>query len=199
MSDDEEDDFYLGRLVCESCGESSFIRVVEDEDDEENEESEDMNDEQKLDRLFADQCNAMCISCGEEVENKDFPWRKKYEKFKVGLIDSAEAFKSGSKQYMLVAVDVGLEDTVQVITAGKVKAGQRVVVALEGAIVPAGAGQEDEHVVVKKSSCGGRASFGMLCDSPALSWTGGGKGTAVSLPDSFDIGSTPPHRKPRSN
>lgn len=50
---------------------------------------------------------------------------------------------------------------------------------------------------VKKTSVGGVISEGMLCDSYMLGWKGGGKGMAAILPDSFEIGSTPPESKPR--
>jgi tRNA-binding EMAP/Myf-like protein len=196
-SDEDEDDFYCGRLTCE-CGEMSFMPSVDDNDDEGEESTgEPLTDDQKLARMYASDAAAMCLSCGEEIESENFPWRLMFKHFRVGLIESVEPFKNGSKTYMVTTIDVGEGEPLQVVTNGRVKAGQRVVVACEGAVVPAGAGEDEESVVVKKTSIGGKASRGMLCDSPSLRWVGGGKGTAVTVPDSFAVGSLPPIKKPR--
>jgi hypothetical protein len=40
-------------------------------------------------------------------------------------------------------------------------------------------------------------SQGMLCDSRMLGWSGGAEGVAVQVPDSVEIGSSPPASKPR--
>ena len=67
-------------------------------------------------------------------------------------------------------------------------------------MAPAGSSildDEGEMQQVKKASVGGVVSEGMLCDSYMLGWKGGGKGMAAILPDSFEIGSTPPESKPR--
>jgi hypothetical protein len=40
-------------------------------------------------------------------------------------------------------------------------------------------------------------SEGMLCDSRMLGWSGGAAGVAVQVPDSVEIGSSPPAMKPR--
>jgi hypothetical protein len=67
-------------------------------------------------------------------------------------------------------------------------------------VAPAGSSvldDEGEMLQVKKASVGGTVSEGMLCDSYMLGWKGGGRGMAAILPDSFEIGSTPPDSKPR--
>ena len=53
-----------------------------------------------------------------------------------------------------------------------------------------------EHPITK-TTVGGVVSQGMFCDSSMLGWSGGGKGVAAQLPDSFEIGSSPPSEKPR--
>ena len=42
-------------------------------------------------------------------------------------------------------------------------------------------------------------SQGMLCDSRMLGWVGGAAGLAVQIPESIEIGSSPPSSKPRVN
>jgi len=75
-----------------------------------------------------------------------------------------------------------------------------VVVALENAIVPAGANLEDDSnaIQIKPTAVGGVMSRGMLCDSPMLNWTGGAKGAVQQLPDSFVVGDKPPAARPRA-
>ena len=87
---------------------------------------------------------------------------------------------------------------VVVVTNAKyVEAGKLVVVALPGAIVPAGADPEDGGTLVAKASVGGRMSNGMLCDSRMLGWVGGAAGVAVSLDASvFNVGQAPPAKRP---
>jgi hypothetical protein len=80
--------------------------------------------------------------------------------------------------------------------------GSQVVVALEGAVVPAGASpnDDDEAIVVKKTTVGGVKSSGMLCDCPLLAWTGGAKGVIVRLdPKEFPVGSLPPMERPKGS
>lgn len=72
------------------------------------------------------------------------------------------------------------------------KVGQRLVVALEGAEVP---GLE---AVVKRTSVGGVASEGIVCDSRMVGWSGGGAGVAVFLgDDDAEVGASPPAKRPR--
>mmetsp|Transcript_24737 Transcript_24737/g.72431 ORF Transcript_24737/g.72431 Transcript_24737/m.72431 type:complete len:133 (-) Transcript_24737:282-680(-) len=56
---------------------------------------------------------------------------------------------------------------------------------------------EGEEQPVKKATVGGVVSEGMLCDSKMLSWSGGAKGIAATLPEEFEVGSSPPSQKPR--
>lgn len=67
-------------------------------------------------------------------------------------------------------------------------------VALSGTSVLA---DDGEMMEVTKATVGGVISEGMLCDSRMLGWTGGAKGVAVNLPDSFRCGDKPPSTKPR--
>ena len=87
-----------------------------------------------------------------------------------------------------------------VVTNAKyVAEGWLVVVARIGAVVPAGAdADEGDAVVVAKASVGGRASWGMLCDSPMLGWAGGAAGKLVVMPSdgSFTVGGKPPAERP---
>lgn len=131
----------------------------------------------------------------------EFPWRKKFNCYAVGLVSSTEAFGKGPNKYTLCVVDVGtgVDTAIHLVTSdNKVAQGDRVVVAKNGAIVPAGADPEDEGAfVVQKTTVGGRASHGVLCDSVALGWLGGAKGVAIRLGEEFALGSLPPATKPR--
>jgi hypothetical protein len=80
-----------------------------------------------------------------------------------------------------------------------VEVGWLVAVAMPGAVVPAGADPEDEDtMIVKKGSVGGRASNAVLCDCPSLGWKGGAAGIAVNLSDvdGLELGGPPPATKP---
>lgn len=54
-----------------------------------------------------------------------------------------------------------------------------------------------EEITITKTSVGGHMSEGMLCDSKMLGWIGGGEGIAQQIPDSIEIGSSPPLSKPK--
>lgn len=64
--------------------------------------------------------------------------------------------------------------------------------------MPAGGNpdEDDNAIVVKRMSVGGKASAGMLCDSPMLGWVGGAAGVAIKLDDTFAVGSPPPSARP---
>lgn len=110
----------------------------------------------------------------------------------IGVIVEVEQMKD--KKYKAVTVDVGAEAAVAVVTNAKhADVGERVVVAMVGAIVPAGADPEDA-ITVAKASVGGRASCGMLCDATMLGWKGA-NGVAVKLGEDFAIGAPPPDAK----
>ena len=104
----------------------------------------------------------------------------------------------------VVTQDVEDADPVEVVTNAKhVSEGQLVVLALPGAIVPAGSETEadgGQGIVVSKQAVGGVQSSGMLCDGAMLSWKGGSTGVLVTLNDVEEVcgvGSVPPVRKPR--
>ena len=191
--DDEEDDYYSGKLACSSCGETDMMRNVEDDEEE---DMSSFSDEQKHERFVHDDVTAMCLSCGHEMESTEFPWRVKFNHYKVGVVQSVTVFK---KTYQNLEIDVGDAEPLKVVTNGKVSEGQRVVVACVGAIVPAGAAPDDEGIiVVKRGSIQGKPSHGMLCDSPSLGWHGP-RGVAAPISDVWDIGSCPPESKQRQD
>ena len=66
--------------------------------------------------------------------------------------------------------------------------------ALNGTSVIA---DDGETIEVTKATVGGVVSEGMLCDSKMLGWVGGAHKIAVNLPDSYDVGTSPPSSKPR--
>jgi tRNA-binding EMAP/Myf-like protein len=142
----------------------------------------------------------MCVQCGEEFDPKEVeelkPEISKFANFCIAKVLKVDELKDGLKK---LSVDVGRESPVTIVTSAKISVGHRVVVALEGAIVPAGkvVGQDPDAVVVKATSVGGVKSHGMLCDSPMLGWVGGAKGVAQVLPDTFVIGDLPPETRPR--
>ena len=157
------------------------------------------------------------MSCGHEFTAEelaagsaaDGAGEDKYAGFVVGRIAAAEPIKAkGKKDLKEVKVRISLgkdgkedeedeeEDAgvVSVVTNAKyTEVGKYVVVALPGAIVPAGSGEDGE--VVKVASVGGRKSHGMLCDCPMLGWVGGAAGVAVVLDDA-SVGERPPEERP---
>lgn len=113
------------------------------------------------------------------------------EGYKIALITSMEALTDKLKA---VELDIGADDKITVVTnAPNVGEGKRVVVATIGSTVG--------DIKIDKRSVGGRASEGMLCDNPALGWTGGGAGVAAIIPESdeYKIGDAPPSTRPRGN
>jgi tRNA-binding EMAP/Myf-like protein len=114
-----------------------------------------------------------------------------FDHYAVGLIVACDDI-AGKDKLKKCVVDIGAAEPVHVVTnAPNAKPGLRVVVALPGAVVG--------DVVVKRTQIGGVPSNGMLCDSPMLGWSGGGAGTAATLPDSVPLGSKPPACRPRGN
>lgn len=118
--------------------------------------------------------------------------------YKVGVVLSCEEVaKKGGKPLKVLKVDVGNgeDDGVPVVTsAPNVREGSRVVVALAGSAV---VGDDGEEMTLTKTSIAGHPSWGMICDSKLLGWSGGAAGVAVQLDDSFPVGSAPPDAKPR--
>mmetsp|Transcript_48682 Transcript_48682/g.72240 ORF Transcript_48682/g.72240 Transcript_48682/m.72240 type:complete len:188 (+) Transcript_48682:174-737(+) len=89
------------------------------------------------------------------------------------------------------------DESIMVVTsASNVREGSRIVVAPIGSSF---LGPEGESRLVKRATIGGVISEGMFCDSHMLGWSGGGKGVAAQVPDSFPIGSAPPSSKPRKD
>jgi tRNA-binding EMAP/Myf-like protein len=109
-----------------------------------------------------------------------------------GLVLSCEEIPKKEKLKKL-SIDIGADDPVDIVTnAGNVgtrTVGCRVVVATVGASLSDGE-------TVKKTTVGGVSSQGVLCDGPMLGWSGGGAGTAVLLPDTFNPGDQCPGTKP---
>ena len=142
-----------------------------------------------------DAASAECIACGEPrpaADEADDAEDDRYKGIVAGLVTSIEEL---SNQLKACTVDVGAGTSVSVVTnATNVAEGARVCVAKVGARLPAAG---DGEVVVAKRSVGGRTSDGMLCDAPALGWSGGGAGAAALLPPSFAPGDRPPDRRPR--
>eukprot|EP00934_Nitzschia_sp_Nitz4_P001352 Nitzschia sp. Nitz4//scaffold267_size26297//15387//15899//NITZ4_008269-RA/size26297-processed-gene-0.29-mRNA-1//-1//CDS//3329544905//1352//frame0 len=116
--------------------------------------------------------------------------------YKVGVIlmvsDSA---KKGGKTLKVCSINIGSDAPITVVTsAPNVRDGSRVAVALAGSSVVT---EEGEEMQVEKTTVGGTLSEGMLCDSRMLGWAGGAAGIAVQIPESIEIGSSPPATKPR--
>eukprot|EP00040_Diaphanoeca_grandis_P031077 m.185150 g.185150 ORF g.185150 m.185150 type:complete len:169 (+) comp32222_c0_seq4:69-575(+) len=109
-----------------------------------------------------------------------------FDGYKVGLIITSTPLKD---KLHVLQVDVGQEANLTIVTnAPNAQEGKRVVVATIGSVVG--------EITVDKRSVGGTMSEGMLCDNPMLNWTGGGSGVAATLPDTFELGSTPPESRP---
>ena len=147
--------------------------------------------------------NYMCEDCG--AEQSDINW--KFRKYKVGKIVSVEELKPPLKKCIVKISGDKNDEPLQIVTNAKhVAKDDTVVVATIGAIVPAGSDSDlivlivMLHLIVKAAAVGGTKSNGMLCDGFMLQWAGGSKGVLVKLnADEYEIGSTPPARKPMSS
>mmetsp|Transcript_151396 Transcript_151396/g.267222 ORF Transcript_151396/g.267222 Transcript_151396/m.267222 type:complete len:189 (+) Transcript_151396:59-625(+) len=137
-----------------------------------------------------------CAACGAPrpaPASADGGGDERYKGYKVGLVLEAEKV-AGKDKLLQLKVDVGGGEPLPIVTnAGNVKEGVRVIVATVGAMISI-KGEEEE---VKKANVGGCPSEGMLCDGPMLGWTGGGSGAAALVPESFEVGATPPSSRPR--
>eukprot|EP01063_Lacrimia_lanifica_P025405 TRINITY_DN33206_c0_g1_i1.p1 TRINITY_DN33206_c0_g1~~TRINITY_DN33206_c0_g1_i1.p1 ORF type:complete len:151 (+),score=74.91 TRINITY_DN33206_c0_g1_i1:61-513(+) len=131
----------------------------------------------------------VCEGCDEPR-----PVDPRYVGYKVGLVvECTDIPKTKLKQ---LKVDIGEDEPVQIVTnAPNAKEGLRTCVATVGATVE----MEGEEVVLKKTMVGGRASLGMVCNGPMLSWTGGDNKAAVTIPESFAVGEAPPSSRPRGD
>ena len=129
-----------------------------------------------------------CIACGEPKPAFVDP---KFDGYKIGIItESKDIPKTKLRE---VKIDIGGEEISVVSNAPNAKDGLRTVVATVGATVE----MDGEDVQLKKTTVGGRPSFGMLCNGPMLGWVGGDNKMAVQLPESFDLGGSPPSSRPR--
>lgn len=155
-----------------------------------------------------------CTTCGDEFpltvsetttvqSEESVTSSDKYRHYHVGCILAVEPVQK-QKDLKKVLVDiVGDQDeskAIRVVTNAKhVDVGDRIVVALVDAIVPAGARlDEDSNAIqIRPTSVAGVMSHGMLCDSVMLGWTGGAKGIAQKMPSSCLVGSAPPSSRPR--
>ncbi len=142
-----------------------------------------------------------CTVCGSDEVT--VATSGKYRNYVVGRVIKVEAV-AGKKDLKKVLIDItgamDESDALQVVTNAKhIDANIKVVVALENAVVPAGANVEEDTnaVLVKKSSVGGVRSDGMLCDSFMLGWSGGAKGVLQVMQEDCIIGGSPPSSRPR--
>ena len=92
------------------------------------------------------------------------------------LLWSCFGLRKINRQVKKKKVDVGEgeEKAITVVTNdSKVREGDRLIVARIGARVPASSIEEEETIVVKKTSVAGTHSEGMLCDAQMLQWGNG--------------------------
>jgi tRNA-binding EMAP/Myf-like protein len=151
-----------------------------------------------------------CTVCGEEFPfssttsngNLDSHLNHKYLNYKIGQIITVDEIpKKKDLKKVLINISNGDEGLIQIVTNAKyVEIGWKVVVALKGAIVPAGShlDEDSDAILVSPTSVGGVKSDGMICDSYMLGWSGGAKGVIQQLPDSYEIGTSPPNSRPRT-
>lgn len=143
-----------------------------------------------------------CSACGEEFVISTVDTNDIYNNYKVARVLKVEEIPKQKLKKVLVDVtgDGDLESAVQIVTNAKhIDANELVVVALENAIVPAGAvlDEDPNAIQVKPTSVGGVKSYGMVCDSPMLKWVGGAAGIVQKLPESdFNVGDRPPATRP---
>lgn len=147
----------------------------------------------------------VCLTCGEEFSAplEGDTEVSAYNNFFIAKILSVEPIakqKDLKKVLLDIKGDGDIGSAVQVVTNAKyVEVGWNIVVALENAIIPAGASLDDDANAIRVKACavGGVMSRGMLCDSPMLAWTGGAKGIVQQLSDAYVIGEKPPSSRPR--
>jgi hypothetical protein len=99
----------------------------------------------------------------------------------------------------LTTMDIGSSSHLSIVTnSSLVRSGSKYIIAMSGAIVPAGSSAEDDGViVVKTTTVGGRKSEGIICDAPMLNWGSTNSGVPVFLTGTEYVnGDTPPSSKP---
>ena len=121
--------------------------------------------------------------------------------YKVGVVLTVEEVSgkkgNNNKPLKVCRIDIGDDEDggIPVVTnAPNVREGSRIVVAPAGSEV---INDQGEEITLTKTSIAGHESWGMICDSKLMGWSGGAEGIAVQIPDDFPIGSTPPSSKPR--
>lgn len=144
--------------------------------------------------------DTVCPSCEAPYPERAGGARDRYHGYKVCQIMTVDLLKAPLKKLQVAICDEGAagaeEKLILVVTnAPNVVAGKRSVVATEGAVVESGG----EEVTIKRTQVGGVMSNGMMCDSKMLGWSGGGAGVAVTIPDTFPLGSAPPPHMPRGD
>eukprot|EP00467_Chlorarachnion_reptans_P017254 CAMPEP_0114507122 /NCGR_PEP_ID=MMETSP0109-20121206/11834_1 /TAXON_ID=29199 /ORGANISM="Chlorarachnion reptans, Strain CCCM449" /LENGTH=177 /DNA_ID=CAMNT_0001685839 /DNA_START=109 /DNA_END=642 /DNA_ORIENTATION=- len=166
-------------MACLNCGGGPMAYMEpDDDDDEKGEEGKEGINEY------------MCEECGEE--QTDVQWN--FRGYKVGKVIEVKAMKSPLKKCRII-VKEGDEDGLQIVTNAKhIDEGDMVIVATQGAIVPAGSGEDG--TVVKQATVGGEKSEAMLCDGVMLRWKGGSKGVLAKLIGDYRVGDVPPANKP---
>jgi tRNA-binding EMAP/Myf-like protein len=131
-----------------------------------------------------------CLSCGGDLKISTSSSDLVSSPFVVGLIVTCEPVV-GKDKLKVVTVNIGNNKIITVVTsAPNVAEKLRVVVAVEGASLKDG-------TLVKPTNVGGIKSYGILCDNNMLNWSGGGAGNAALVPDTCEIGSSPPETRPR--
>jgi len=131
-----------------------------------------------------------CLSCGGDLKISTTNSDLVSTPFIVGLIVTCDPI-IGKDKLKVVTIDIGKNKIITVVTsAPNVAEKLRVVVAVEGATLQDG-------TIVKATSVGGVKSYGILCDNVMLNWSGGGSGNAALVPDTCEIGSSPPETRPR--
>eukprot|EP00757_Euglenozoa_sp_SAG-D1_P018403 gene18403-5894_t len=133
----------------------------------------------------------MCNECGHEYEDAEEEKSPgKYDNIVVGRILECEE----NKKLFKLAVDVGGDEVVQIVSNAKhLDVGRLVVVAKVGAVL---GDQDDDDAVVKAKAVGGIRSEGMLCNAPMLGWVGGDAGAAAKVPEDYSPGDAPPEKRP---
>ncbi len=102
--------------------------------------------------------------------------------FVVGYVEAKESHPNADK-LSICQVNVGTEVLQIVCGAPNIEAGQRVVVALIGAVMPSG-------LVIKQAALRGIESFGMICSAKELALPNAPEEKGILVLDpSYDIGS----------
>ncbi len=128
-----------------------------------------------LDDLSVDEIENVLTQAGLEVDEiKDYS--KQFDKFVVGYVKERKKHPNADKLSVCVVND-GNEDLQIVCGAPNVDAGQKIVLAKVGAVVPVG------DFEIKKAKIRGEHSFGMICSESELGISDNHDGIMVLDPD----------------